>query len=133
MFILEIVYVITLMGQLALMNIFIGGTMKRFDPLIYLSVTKELAGLVGQARGNIYGNTHILFVPLIVLLFTTISFSLLANGLKNRFQSNYARTPWIKTGWEPRFKPIRKQFGQKGRIWTERGGKLASFVLKGKQ
>lgn len=113
MFVLEIVYVITIMGQLALMNIFVGGTIMRFDPTIYLSATKELAGLVGQAQGNIYGNTHILYVPLAVLLFTTISFSLLANGLKNKFQSDYQRTPWIKTGLNPRIRPIRKQYAHK--------------------
>ncbi|MCM3180261.1 ABC transporter permease subunit [Cytobacillus horneckiae] len=113
MFILEIVYVITIMGQLALVNIFIGGTIVRFDPLIYLSVTKELSGLVGQARGNIYGNTHILIIPLIVLLFTTISFSLLASGLKNKFQADYQRTPWIKTGNEPKIAPNRKNYNKK--------------------
>lgn len=129
MFILEIVYVITIMGQLALVNIFVGGTLVRFDPLIYLSVTKELSGLVGQARLNIYGNTHILIVPLIVLLFTTISFSLLANGLKNRFQSNYARTPWIKIGQVPRMKPVRKQFGEKSKFWSPSGEKLAFLSL----
>lgn len=111
MFILEVVYVITIMGQLALMNIFVGGTIMRFDPTIYLSVTKELAGLVGQAQGNIYGNVHILYVPLAVLLLTTISFSLLANGLKNKFQSDYQRTPWIKTGHDPRIMPTRKRYG----------------------
>ncbi|MFE8695705.1 ABC transporter permease subunit [Cytobacillus sp. FJAT-53684] len=129
MFLLEIVYVITIMGQLALMNIFVGGTIVRFDPLIYLSVTKELSGLVGQARTNIYGNTHILTVPLIVLLITTISFSLLANGLKNRFQSSYARTPWIKIGQVPRLKPVRKQFGQNRKFWPPSGEKLAIITL----
>ncbi len=129
MFILEIVYVIAIMGQLALMNIFLGGTIMRYDPIIYLSATKEVAGLVGQARGNIYGNTHILIVPLIVLLFTTASFSLLANGLKNRFQSNYQRTPWIKTGHEPKVQPARKIFGQNRRFWSFSGPKIAFFAL----
>lgn len=129
MFILEIVYVVTIMGQLALVNIFVGGTTVRFDPLIYLSVTKELSGLVGQARLNIYGNTHILIVPLIVLLFTTISFSLLANGMKNRFQSNYARTPWIKIGQVPSMKPVRKQFGEKRKFWPPSGERLAFITL----
>jgi len=128
-FILEIVYVITIMGQLSLMNIFIGGTIVRFDPLIYLSVTKELSGLVGQARGNIYGNTHILIIPLIVLLFTTISFSLLANGLKNRFQSNYARVPWIRTGQTVQYKPVRKQYEEKRKFWSPNGEKLAFGLL----
>lgn len=110
MFILEIVYVMTIMGQLALMNIFIGGTIVRYDPIIYLSVTKEIAGLVGQARSNIYGTTHVLYIPLIILLFSTLSFSLLANGLKNRYQSNYGRSPWIKTGFEANTMPKRKVY-----------------------
>ncbi|WP_147531670.1 ABC transporter permease subunit [Bacillus marasmi] len=116
MFVLEIVYVITIMGQLALMNIFIGGTIVRYDPLIYLSVTKEISGLVGQARGNLFGTPHILIVPLIVLLIITVSFSLLANGLKNRYQANYQRTSWIKTGFEPRFVPVRVQYSSKKRL-----------------
>ncbi len=109
MFILEIVFCMTIMGQLALMNIFIGGTYVTFDPIIYHSITKELAGLVGQARANIYSNQHVLVVPLVSLLMTTVSFNLLANGLKNRIQANYQRTPWIKTGNEPNFPPIRKK------------------------
>jgi ABC-type dipeptide/oligopeptide/nickel transport system permease subunit len=112
MFTLEIVHVITIMGQLSLMNIFIGGTIVQYDPIIYISKTKELAGLVGQARGNIYGNTFILTIPLLCLLFTTLSFSVLANGLKNYFQTNYQRAPWIKTGFEPKIPGqtlIRKQ------------------------
>lgn len=116
MFILEVVYVITIMGQLALMNLFVGGTRQTFDPIIYNSITKELAGLVGQARGNVYGTFHVLLIPLAVLLFITISLGLLANGLKNRFQSNYQRTPWIKTGFEPKLIPKRKEFGQGKRV-----------------
>lgn len=127
MFILEIVFVITIMGQLALMNIFIGGTIVRYDPMIYLSVTKELSGLVGQARGNIYGSTHVLLVPLIVLLVTTFSFSLLANGLKNRYQSDYQRTPWIKTGFEPKLMPTRKVYGKK--LWWKLTGEKLIFSI----
>ncbi|MEH6987167.1 ABC transporter permease subunit [Cytobacillus firmus] len=129
MFILEIVYVIALMGQLALLNIFVGGTIMRYDPIIYLSATKELAGLVGQARLNIYGNTHILIAPLAVLLLATVSFSLLANGLKNRFQSNYQRTPWIKTGHEPLIQPSRKQYGRKKKFWSFSGPKAGFAAL----
>ncbi|MBD7936110.1 ABC transporter permease subunit [Cytobacillus sp. Sa5YUA1] len=113
MFTMEIVYVITIMGQLALLNIFIGGTIVRNDPVIYLSVTKELSGLVGQARDNLMGNQYILMVPLIILLITTISFSLLTAGLKNKFLSDYARMPWIKTGIKPKGKPSRKRLGEK--------------------
>jgi ABC-type dipeptide/oligopeptide/nickel transport system permease subunit len=129
MFILEIVYVITIMGQLALMNIFIGGTIVRYDPLIYLSATKEIAGLVGQARGNLYGSIHVLIVPLVVLLLTTLSFSLLANGLKNRYQSTYQRTPWIKTGFEPKLIPIRKDYQKKSFGWSQSSGKPVFIML----
>ncbi|WP_042356474.1 ABC transporter permease [Bacillus rubiinfantis] len=109
MFILEIVQVIALMGQLALLNVFIGGTLFRPDSHIFLSITKEVTGLVGSARASIYGaSPHILYVPLAFLLMITIAFSMLANGLKNRFQANYQRTPWIKTGFEPKLKPKRK-------------------------
>jgi ABC-type dipeptide/oligopeptide/nickel transport system permease subunit len=129
MFILEIVYVITIMGQLALMNIFIGGTIVRYDPTIYLSITKELSGLVGSSRGNVYGSIYILYIPLFLLLLTTGSFSLLANGLKNRFQSNYQRTPWIKTGFEPKLIPKRKVLNISNKGWFPKGEKLALTVL----
>ncbi|AGK54664.1 ABC transporter permease subunit [Bacillus sp. 1NLA3E] len=109
MFILEIVFCMTIMGQLALMNIFVGGTYVTFDPIIYHSITKELAGLVGQARANIYSNQHVLVIPLISLLITTVSFNMLANGLKNRIQANYQRTPWIKTGNNSYSPPIRRK------------------------
>ncbi|SFA99001.1 MULTISPECIES: ABC transporter permease subunit [unclassified Bacillus (in: firmicutes)] len=128
MFVIEIVHSITIMGQLALMNIFIGGTIMRTDPVFYISITKELSGLVGAARGNIYSTIHVLTVPLIALLITTLAFSLLANGLKNRYQSNYQRTPWIRTGFEPTLVPVRKQFnGQKW--WTLKGENLAFAIL----
>ncbi|WP_053366921.1 ABC transporter permease subunit [Bacillus sp. FJAT-27245] len=129
MFILEIVYVITIMGQLALVNIFVGGTIMTFDPVIYISLTNELAGLVGQARGNVYGTYHVLLVPLAILLGTTLSFSLLANGLKNRFQSNYQRMPWIKTGFEPVLQPKRKEFGKAVKWWPPKGEKLFFAIL----
>ncbi|WP_442594455.1 ABC transporter permease subunit [Neobacillus sp. D3-1R] len=129
MFILEIVYVITIMGQLALMNIFVGGTIVRQDPVIYLSITKEISGLVGSARGNIYGSQYILQIPLVILLFITISFSLLANGLKNRYQSNYQRTPWIKTGFEPKLMPKRKEYLKKTRWWTPNGTKTTALII----
>lgn len=129
MFILEIVYVITIMGQLALMNIFIGGTLVRRDPTYFLSITKELSGLVGQARGNIYGSFHVLYVPLTVLLITTLSFNLLANGLKNRYQSNYQRTPWIKTGFEPKLISKRKVYVKQKYWWVPTGERLVIVLV----
>lgn len=124
MFILEIVYVITIMGQLALVNIFIGGTTMTLSPVLYHSVTHELAGLVGQNRSMIYATEKFgLLLPLGVVLVMTIGFSLLANGLKNRFEANYQRTPWIRTGLEPRLAQKRKQYDKKislGKLLRER-------------
>jgi len=93
---LEVVYTITLMGQLAIFNVFVGGTIIQFDPLIFLSTTNEIAGLVGQARGHIFGYQYVLFVLLFTLLMLTVSFSLLANGLKNRFATMYKKHSWIQ-------------------------------------
>ncbi|SFB13778.1 MULTISPECIES: ABC transporter permease subunit [unclassified Bacillus (in: firmicutes)] len=129
MFVLEIVYVITIMGQLALLEIFVGGTKWTMDPRMAFSITKEIAGLVGQARGNIYGNQYILLIPLTVLLFTTASFSLLANGLKNSFQTNYQRTPWIFTGQITNLLPSRENIGSKGKLSFLKGESLATIAV----
>ncbi|HET7522177.1 MAG TPA: ABC transporter permease subunit [Bacillales bacterium] len=99
MFVLEIVYAMTVMGQLALFHIFVGGTIV-YDLDIwpapqYLSVTNEWAGLVGAGRDNIFGYHWMLKFPLFALLFATVSFSLFANGLKNRVKDQYQRTPWM--------------------------------------
>ncbi|PLR94180.1 ABC transporter permease [Bacillus sp. T33-2] len=130
MFVLEIVYVITMMGQLALVNIFLGGTYMTFDPILYHSITQELSGLVGQNRSAIYGaDKFVLLLPFGTLILITIAFSLLANGLKNRFQSNYQRNPWIKTGQEPRLIPQRKNYSAQSKLWPLRGERLAVLLL----
>lgn len=95
LFVLEIVSAITLMGQLALFNIFIGGTRMEFDPVLYHSITKEWAGLIGQARNHLWGSQFILFIPLTFLLYATISFQLLAIGLKKFYNHRYKRSTWI--------------------------------------
>ncbi|WLR52734.1 ABC transporter permease subunit [Bacillus tianshenii] len=98
MFVMEIVYVMTVMGQLGIFHLFIGGTEVQRDPTIYLSITNEWAGLIGQSRGYIWHDQHILLIPLFALIFATSSFVLLAKGLQNYFQTDYQRAPWIPTG-----------------------------------
>ncbi|HEX7065574.1 MAG TPA: ABC transporter permease subunit [Bacillales bacterium] len=97
-FVLEIVYAMTVMGQLAIFNVFVGGTTV-YDtglwPTLYRSATNEWAGLVGAGRDNIYGYSWMLKFPLISLLFATVSFALFANGLKNRIRNQYHKTPWV--------------------------------------
>lgn len=95
LFVLEIVSAITVMGQLALFNIFIGGTIVEFEPILYHSATKEWAGLVGQARVNLWSHQFILFIPLAFLLYATVSFQLLAMGLKKTYDRRYKQGSWI--------------------------------------
>lgn len=94
-FVTEIIAVMTLMGQLGLFSLFIGGTNMTTDPVIYTSVTHEWAGLVGQARGHIYGSIWIFLGPLGAFVFAIASFNILAKGLRDRFQQTYSRTPFI--------------------------------------
>lgn len=94
-FVTEIISVMTLMGQLGLFNLFIGGTNMTTDPIIYSSVTHEWAGLVGQARSFIYGSTWIFLAPLGAFVFAIASFNILAKGLRDRFQQVYSRTPYM--------------------------------------
>ncbi|GGD20802.1 ABC transporter permease [Pontibacillus salipaludis] len=98
MFVMEIVFVMTVMGQLGIFHLFMGGTIKQTMPTIYLSMTNEWAGLIGQSRGHIFGNHFILMVPLVALVLATSSFVLLARGLQNHFQTDYQKAPWIPTG-----------------------------------
>lgn len=93
---LEIVYTITLMGQLAIFNVFIGGTIVQFDPIIFLSITNEIAGLIGQARDNVFGYQYVLFVPLVTLLILTLSITTFAEGLNQYFASVYKKSSWLK-------------------------------------
>ncbi|UNL83017.1 ABC transporter permease subunit [Priestia koreensis] len=93
--VIEIVHTLSLMGQLALFNLFIGGT--KFDPEFntFVSVTKEWAGLVGQARPSLmWGQSYLMFIPLAFLLFMILSFTLLAHGIKVKAQKTYFKAPW---------------------------------------
>ncbi|MGD8188749.1 ABC transporter permease [Brevibacillus ginsengisoli] len=94
-FVTEIISVMTLMGQLGLFNLFIGGTTMTTDPVIYISDTHEWAGMVGQARSFIYGSTWIFLAPLGAFVVAITSFTILAKGLRDRFQQAYSRTPYM--------------------------------------
>lgn len=92
----EIIGIMTLMGLLGMFDLFVGGTKMTFDPVIYSSITHEWAGLLGSYRGFIYGaHTWIYMTPLFAFIFAVASFTLLAKGLRDRFQNTYHRTPFI--------------------------------------
>ncbi|MGK5508698.1 ABC transporter permease [Brevibacillus formosus] len=92
----EMIAVMTLMGLLGIFDIFVGGTKMTFDPVLYHSITHEWAGLLGSYRGFIYSNyTWIFLVPLGAFMIAIGSFSLLAKGLRDKFEQTYNRTPFI--------------------------------------
>ncbi len=73
-FVAEAVSVLVLLGQLAMFNVFLGGTDVSFDPIIYHSRTNELAGMVGEFRGYITNNHWLLLGPLGAYLSVLVSF-----------------------------------------------------------
>ncbi|MGE5703910.1 MAG: ABC transporter permease [Clostridia bacterium] len=94
--VVEIVAIMTLMGQLGIFDLFVGGTKMTYDPPTFHSITHEWAGLIWAYRGFIYGNnTWIYMSPLIAFIFAVASFSLLSKGLRDRFQTTYHKTPYI--------------------------------------
>lgn len=129
LFVLEVVYIMTIMGQLGIFNIFIGGTKVTYDPIIYASRTHEWAGIVGQGRNFILGDQFLLIIPLVTLLLATLSFSLLARGLKNDYQANIQKTPWIPTGQTYQLEPQRTPFGQNKFKVTPRKIILVFYLL----
>ncbi|WP_312111494.1 ABC transporter permease [Brevibacillus reuszeri] len=92
----EMVAIMTLMGLLGMFDLFVGGTKMTMDPVIYHSITHEWAGLLGSYRGFVYSNFIWIFLtPLIAFVAAVGSFSLLAKGLREKFEQTYHRTPFI--------------------------------------
>lgn len=94
--VMEMIAIMTLMGLLGMFDQFVGGTIMNFDPVLYHSVTNEWAGLLGAYRGFIYSSyPWIYLVPLLAFMLAVASFSLLAKGLRVRYQHTYHRAPFI--------------------------------------
>ncbi|MFW5715302.1 MAG: hypothetical protein ACOCXF_02850 [bacterium] len=86
----ETVAVLTLVGQLGIFNIFIGGTIFTPAPPLYHSETNEWAGLLGQYRTHITGGTWwIGLFPLIGFMLLLLSFYLTSRGLQKKIHQTY--------------------------------------------
>ncbi len=86
----ETVSVLTLVGQLGIFNIFIGGTIFTPAPPLYHSITNEWAGLLGQYRTHITGGTWwIGLFPLIGFMLLLLGFYLTSRGLQNKIHQTY--------------------------------------------
>lgn len=81
-FVGEAVAVMVLLGQLAMFNVFLGGTEVRFSPVIYLSRTNELAGMVGEYRAYLTSNQWLLLSPLAAYLSVLLAFFALSRIVK---------------------------------------------------
>ncbi|RNB57021.1 ABC transporter permease [Brevibacillus gelatini] len=92
----EMVAIMTLMGLLGMFDLFVGGTKMTTDPVLFHSITHEWAGLLGSYRGFVYSNyTWIFLTPLAAFVFAVGSFTLLAKGLREKYEQTYHRTPFI--------------------------------------
>jgi len=95
-FVTEIIAVMTLMGLLGMFDLYVGGTKMTTDPILYHSITHEWAGLLGSYRSFIYSTFHWIYLaPLGAFVLAIASFSLVAKGLRDRYQGTYQRSPFI--------------------------------------
>ncbi|WP_010093548.1 ABC transporter permease [Ornithinibacillus scapharcae] len=96
MFVKEIIIVLTLIGQLGIFNLFFGGTILRLGgPPVYISISREWAGLIGQWRSFVYDFQWILIVPLIAFLLLLFSFYILSRGIEIRQKAILQKYPHI--------------------------------------
>ena len=87
----EAVSVLALLGQLAMFNVFFGGTIVSYDPILYHSRTNELAGMVGQYREYLTTNQWLLLAPLTVYLSILVSFFVLSRLATHSSRAKRAR------------------------------------------
>ncbi|MED3549077.1 ABC transporter permease [Cytobacillus praedii] len=90
LFVNECIQVLHIIGQLGIFNLFLGGTEKQYFPTIYLSITNEWSGLIGQSRSFLYHSQWIILYPLMAYMLLLFSFYLLSAGL-NASLKNKAR------------------------------------------
>lgn len=91
----EVVLVLTLLGQLAIFDLFFGGTERTWDPPMYWTVTHEWAGMVGQERASIQANQWTVLSPLLCFALAILAFQLVSTGLERRTRSTYAQHPHV--------------------------------------
>lgn len=86
----EIVATLTLVGQLGIFSIFIGGTRLTTHPLELSSITREWGGLIGQNMGRI-GSPHwwLILYPMAAYLLLFLTAYTLSQVLENRTRKTY--------------------------------------------
>ena len=94
-FVQEIVLILGVLGQLAIFNVFVGGTTMYFDPLEYVSRTNEWTGLIGQARNYLFIHQWILLIPLAAYIIFIFGFHLISVGLETIYKEKYSKVSHI--------------------------------------
>ena len=91
----EVVLVLVLIGQLAVFDLFFGGTVQAFDPILLTPRAHEWASMIGASRTSIQAHQWLVLGPLGAFLFAVVGFQLLAGGLERRVRAGYVRHPMV--------------------------------------
>ena len=91
----EVILTLCLVGQLGIFGLFLGGTIRYMDPLMYVSRTHEWAGMIGQARTSLQANQWMLAGPLLAYLLAVAGFYTLLRGMEQRYRAGYHNYPKI--------------------------------------
>ena len=91
----EVVLVLVLIGQLAVFDLFFGGTVQAFNPILFTPRAHEWASMIGASRTSIQAHQWLVLGPLAAFLFAVLGFQLLAGGLERRARAGYARHPVV--------------------------------------
>jgi len=95
LFLNEAIQSLHLIGQLGIFNVFFGGTIFQPDFRIYLSLTHEWSGLIGQARSFFSHSQWIVLFPLLAYLLLLLSFYLLSAGFTERGRRKMRKTMYL--------------------------------------
>jgi peptide/nickel transport system permease protein len=91
----EVVLVLVLIGQLAVFDLFFGGTVQAFDPILLTPRTHEWASMIGASRTSIQAHQWLVLGPLGAFLFAVVGFQMVASGLERRVRAGYVRHPML--------------------------------------
>jgi peptide/nickel transport system permease protein len=91
----ECILVLHLIGQLGIFHLFFGGTIMQSDPPVFLSITHEWAGLIGQYRSSLYYSQWIILSPLFAYMLLLFTFYLISSGLSGLQTAKYRKQPYL--------------------------------------
>lgn len=91
LFISEMIATLNIIGQLGIFGVFLAGTVVTFSPRTQHSRVHDWAGLIGQARFNIFNDHWILLGPLGGYILLLIALYLISEGLQIQFRKAYRR------------------------------------------